>query len=60
MRVYKRGESAGFSFDVSGRSTILPIPAALQTRLLREESGGATLFGPSQGLLSFGLCHIIC
>ncbi|CAL8463092.1 g2626 [Coccomyxa elongata] len=28
-----------FSFDVSGRSTLLPIPAALQTRLLREESG---------------------
>ncbi|BDA47925.1 probable WRKY transcription factor WRKY24 [Coccomyxa sp. Obi] len=32
-------DSGSFSFDVSGRSTLLPIPAALQTRLLREESG---------------------
>ncbi len=28
-----------FSFDVNGRSTLLPIPAALQTRLIRQGTG---------------------
>lgn len=32
-------DSANFSFDVSGRNTLLPIPSALQTRLRRDESG---------------------
>lgn len=35
--------SAGFSFDVNGRSTLLPIPAALQTRLIRQVPQGVSL-----------------
>ena len=35
--------SAVFSFDVNGRSTLLPIPAALQTRLIRQVPPGVSL-----------------
>ena len=32
-----------FSFDVNGRSTLLPIPAALQTRLVRGTGGARSV-----------------
>lgn len=44
------GASGGFSFDVNGRSTLLPIPAALQTRLVRQATGGC--LGALQPFLS--------